>query len=624
MTKIIAELGINHDGSYKKCKELIKQAYLSNCWAIKFQYRNLDNYFFIGNSSNEIGKELIDKEIKKNFLSKGKIISLSNYARKIGLQVGISFFLKKDVYDFNNFAFDFYKIPSASAEDFDLIKAISKKKKLLIISLGGKSYEDIKNYKNLIAKISRKEKTVIMHCIVNYPLHFANAQLGTIDQIKYFFKGYQIGYSSHEVGIYNCILALSKNISFIERHITLSKNAIGLDHSSSSTPEELKLLCEYSKNFEKIYTNSFPRYINQGELINMQNLTPGIYAKKNLKRGSKINQKGDIFLSYPSTGFTFKNLRSNLKKKIRFNFKKNMPINISLFLKEKNISQKTIDILKKKKISLPIRPHDYVYIDNIFKLERYELHLSYTDIKSKKFLEMSNNFFKKKIISIHLPDYCNEDNLVNFFSKNRIIAKQSKLILNNCIKLAKKIKKVNGQKNVCIVASFSLTDENADKISYYRDVKKFIKKINNKDIQLAPQWLPPFAWYFGGSKRLFAFCNPDDLFFLKRINIKICLDVSHFILSCNFFKIFNKINTYFRNYISLFTHIHLSDAYGIDGEGVHFGEGDLLKSNILKDLFRNNKQSVVLETWQGHLNNLYNFKKDIIFLKNFFTKKKLN
>ena len=77
MTKIICELGINHFGSIKICKKLINNAILANAWGIKFQYRNLKSYFKLVKKNGEIGKEIIDAELKKNYLTPKNIINLS-------------------------------------------------------------------------------------------------------------------------------------------------------------------------------------------------------------------------------------------------------------------------------------------------------------------------------------------------------------------------------------------------------------------------------------------------------------------------------------------------------------------------------------------------------------------
>ena len=144
----------------------------------------------------------------------------------------------------------------------------------------------------------------------------------------------------------------------------------------------------------------------------------------------------------------------------------------------------------------------------------------------------------------------------------------------------------------------------------YKDIKNTITKSYKKTkIRVLPQWLPPIAWYFGGSSTMTLFCNPEDLRIINRLKIKICLDLSHFILSCNYKRV-NLMNI-LNKYKNLFEHYHIADASGIDGEGLEIGDGDLLKyKKILIDIMNNNKIKV-LESWQGHLNRGLIFKKEI-------------
>ena len=88
------------------------------------------------------------------------------------------------------------------------------------------------------------------------------------------------------------------------------------------------------------------------------------------------------------------------------------------------------------------------------------------------------------------------------------------------------------------------------------------------------------------------------------------MDLSHFLMSCNFFN--SKFDLFYKRYSKLFSHYHLSDAQGIDSEGLQLGEGDLLKKNkaIFKKIIDNNKIKV-LETWQGHLNDGLIFKNEL-------------
>ena len=109
---LIAEIGINHNGSFKVAQQLIKSAFDSGANAIKFQYRNLSRAY--GSTSNEIGDEILKIEITKNYLKVEEIIDLYRYAKSFNLDVGISFFDVFDTKDFNSFMdqFDFFKIPS--------------------------------------------------------------------------------------------------------------------------------------------------------------------------------------------------------------------------------------------------------------------------------------------------------------------------------------------------------------------------------------------------------------------------------------------------------------------------------------------------------------------------------
>ena len=133
--------------------------------------------------------------------------------------------------------------------------------------------------------------------------------------------------------------------------------------------------------------------------------------------------------------------------------------------------------------------------------------------------------------------------------------------------------------------------------------------LKKKSINLLPQWLPVDAWYFGGNVETKVFSNPKDLSYLKKIKLDICMDLSHYILSCNHHK-YDLLKPFKEN-IAIFKHYHVSDAIGTDGEGVLIGKGELIKSGLLNLVLKDKKKIKVLETWQGHLNSLSKFKEDI-------------
>ena len=93
MVKVIAEIGINHKSDETVAKELIDYAHISECWAIKFQYRKLEGFYI---NTQEIGDELINEQLKNSYLNLKQIKSLTTYAKNKNLKVGISFFTLED------------------------------------------------------------------------------------------------------------------------------------------------------------------------------------------------------------------------------------------------------------------------------------------------------------------------------------------------------------------------------------------------------------------------------------------------------------------------------------------------------------------------------------------------
>ena len=615
-TKVICELGINHNGSIKICKKLIQQSKESGSWGVKFQYRNLKKYLKNYKNSTELGKEIIDKEVKKNYLSPKKIKLLSNYAKKKGLKVGISFFLIEDVLDFKNVSFDFYKIPSPASDNFGLIQKLLSFKKTVMISFGGRSLISISKILKQIPQ-SFSKKIVLFHCISNYPAHIINSNLGFIDILKKKFKNYLIGYSSHEKNILNCIYVLSKKISFIERHITYNKSAEGLDHSSSSEFKDFKILNYYCKNLHIIDQKNKNKMPNQGEIINIQNLGSSYVFKKNIKSGTKL-KKNFLKLQQPKIGIDDLEIKKYLGLKINANVKKNTYLKKNLF-KDQKLSNRHLDFIKKKKISIPIRPHDYKELNREINGKYYELHLSYKDVKN-----FSKNTFEKKFIinnffSVHAPDYIDENNICDLFSSDSFVRMKSHQLIKKCTQICSFINSLNNLKTKLIV-SISQFDKKIDKRDFYLKLSNKLKKIKKiSGIEVLPQWLPVYAWYFGGSEKIEIFSNPLDLKYLNKINLKICMDSSHFLLSCNYYQV--DPDDYFFKNLKIYDHFHLSDATGVYGEGVKLGEGDLFKTRLFKYILEQKKSIIVLETWQGHLDAGMGFKRDII---NLYGKKNKN
>lgn len=592
MIKVIAELGINHESSQEIAKKLIEYANKSNCWAIKFQYRNLDGFY---NSTNEIGDELIlDQLIQANF-DLSTISTLNDYAKSMGLKTGISFFTLKDFCEIvnSNIKFDFYKIPSAEFSNFELIHEVFKEKKMTILSTGGHTLNQIKT--NL--EIFKPTITpIIMHCTSNYPTEIGNQNLNVISELKK-IKNIKVGYSSHDINYEVNFFAAALGAEYIERHITLDKAGKGLDNSSSSEFNEFKSLNKILNNYDEILGDN-KKPINQGEIINLQNLGTSVYSLKNYDEGQLI-EISDSIIRAPRKGLTKQELIKYINKPLIKKLNVNDPITKSHFIESSKILKDDLNFMNDLSLSIPIRFHDMEEIFKIFKIKNFEFHLSFKDIENIKMEDFQkySNMFEGKHFTFHLPDYLNKSDLFDPLSSNTLIKEKSLKILNKLIELVDSLP----QEDLFFVSSLSQNCfENKSK--FYSNLKNFIDDLyNNYKINFLPQWLPKKAWYFGGSYDINLFSTEEDINFINDFEIDICLDTAHLIMSANSAN--KEWKDWFNLLINRTKHIHLSDSYGVDGEGVEFGKGELGSPNKILQY----KQIKVLEIWQGHLNNFSGF-----------------
>ena len=142
---LIAEIGINHNGNLNDAETLIRGAAEAKANAIKFQYRNLERSYLEKNHM-EIGDEILKSEITNTYISPKEILSLTKLGKKLGLDVGISFFCAEDMGDFKSQieAFDFFKLPSVELLNFNLIEKFSETGKDIYISTGCSSEKDLR------------------------------------------------------------------------------------------------------------------------------------------------------------------------------------------------------------------------------------------------------------------------------------------------------------------------------------------------------------------------------------------------------------------------------------------------------------------------------------------------
>jgi sialic acid synthase SpsE/sugar phosphate isomerase/epimerase len=592
---VIAEIGINHDGDMDKARRLIQLSRDAGCQGIKFQYRNLKSAYVSG--ANEIGDEIILTQIKRTYLDSMQILELRDFARSIGVQTGISFFTTEDLNDFPALVtdFDFYKIPSAELLNLALITALIETGKHVYISVGMHSEQEIDFAFNAIKK---HQNWTPLHCISNYPVADHNTSLGYIRYLRQKWNR-DVGYSSHDENWENNLIAISFGATVIERHITEDKGAEGLDHSSSSDFWELKKICHYAQEFDAITSGNGPRTPNQGELLNKQNLGRSFYSIRELKVGDSISLS-DFEYRNPQVGVGISEVDQYLNKNLVMKISKGEALTHQHFNEIKTrVTNDAIEISQRNLVSIPVRLADYKAIREALPVGAYEFHLSYTEVASDL---LSYQFNVNDRFSVHLPDYIDSTSLIDPFSSEQRIRDLSRECIRRVVEFSSKLAAQTGC-NVPIVAS--LAGIGMSRQHFYPQVKELFTEFFSELAPLTLQWLPPYAWYFGGSIKLSNVNNSEDVDWINEFNIPITLDSSHLLLGRAAFGLNppDIVHQISQNII----HWHISDAAGLDGEGLPIGVGGPENEKFISEII-NQRGLKVIEVWQGHFNNYEGFK----------------
>jgi sialic acid synthase SpsE/sugar phosphate isomerase/epimerase len=604
--RVIAELGINHDGDLEKASKLISASQESGCAGVKFQYRNLDRaYSFdktrLSPGNSEIGDEIVRAEVFRNHLSPKEISELAGFAKKIGLEVGISFFIEEDFDDFTELEhelFDFYKIPSAELLNIGLIQKLLDTSKSVLISLGMHSEEEITG---VLERIKSNPNWIPMHCVSNYPVATHNARLGYISYLRDKWKR-PVGYSSHDLNWESSILALGLGATVIERHMTLDKQAAGLDHSSSSTPDEFSKLAQFASGHELMSIGNGPRLSNQGELLNRQNLGRSFFARKTLPAGSQI-YRSDFEYTSPMTGIDYQTFHFFEGKPLVKKLSQGGVLTMGhLETRDVELTDIEVDFAKKQKLSVPVRLGDFALVSTEIPIDSFEFHLSFEEVfGNSQFVNVKpgQNF------SVHSPDYIDSQNLIDPFSEDQRVKAKSLECLEHVIAFAENLSRKSGN-SVPIVNS--LSSRTLSREMFYSRIRELFSSLSTDNTPMTIQWLPPFAWYFGGSIRLEQLNSESDVEFLKKFEIPVTMDSSHLIMCRNFDGL--DATSVIRELKDQILHCHISDAEGIDGEGTGFEDFTGKNFDIFSSLFALDTQRVI-EVWQGHLNGNEGFKSAI-------------
>lgn len=303
---IIAEAGVNHNGSLDNAKKLVDVAKIAGVDIVKFQTFDVDSMTSTNAAMAEYQKENIGKvKSQKEMLleltlSKNEFRNLSKYCREQNIKFLSTPFDIESIHFLNELGCDIWKIPSGEITNYPYLVEIAKTGKPIILSTGMCELAEIEATFNLLKENGAGEIS-LLHCTTEYPTPYEDVNLKAMQTLKDKF-GLRVGYSDHTKGIEVPIAAVAMGATIIEKHFTLDKNMEGPDHKASLEPDELKAMVDSIRNIEKALGNGVKKPANS-EIKNIAIARKSIVAKCDIVEG-EIFTVDNITTKRPGNGIS--------------------------------------------------------------------------------------------------------------------------------------------------------------------------------------------------------------------------------------------------------------------------------------------------------------------------------
>lgn len=308
-TLIIAEAGVNHNGSIDLAKKLVDKAVEAGADIIKFQTFKSEKLVSKAAKQAEYQKRNIGKKdegqlamLKKLELSKEDHEELIVYCKEKGIRFFSTAFDMDSIEYLHSLNLGLWKIPSGEITNYPYLRKIAQYQEPVILSTGMCELSDIESaVKALLEFGVQKEQIIILHCNTEYPTPFADVNLKAMLEIGEMF-GVQIGYSDHTKGIEVPIAAVALGATVIEKHFTLDKNMEGPDHKASLEPDELKAMVCSIRNIEQAL-GSGHKTVSESERKNIEIARKSIVAAYPIKKGETLIEE-NLTVKRPGNGIS--------------------------------------------------------------------------------------------------------------------------------------------------------------------------------------------------------------------------------------------------------------------------------------------------------------------------------
>lgn len=302
---IIAEAGVNHNGSLHLAKEMVEKAKAAGADYIKFQTFIPEELVTCRAEKAQYQKvqtgDTSQLEMLRSLaLSNEEFATLKNYCDQFGIGFLSTPFDFKSIEFLCSFNMDYWKVPSGEITNLPYLEKIGKTQKKVILSTGMSEIDEIRAAVDILEKNGSSDIT-ILHCNTEYPTPFTDVNLLAMKQIESIFHK-AVGYSDHTQGIEIPIAAVALGAKVIEKHFTLDRTMEGPDHRASLEPDELSSMVKAIRNVEAALGGGKKKR-TASEENNINIVRKSIVAAKSIKAG-EIFTEDNITVKRPGTGIS--------------------------------------------------------------------------------------------------------------------------------------------------------------------------------------------------------------------------------------------------------------------------------------------------------------------------------
>ena len=321
---IIAEAGVNHNGSLELAKKLVDIAVKSGVDAVKFQTFKAGEVTTINADIAAYAKKNIGKKLKQIDLIKKVELKYDDFKilKKYCDKKDIIFLSTPHSFDAIDFLEDLvpaYKFGSGDLTNTPALKHAAKKNKPIILGTGMSTIQEVKKAIKTIKKEGNDE-IIALHCTTNYPCPIWEVNLKAMSTMKKEL-GCLVGYSDHTLGLLVPTIAVAMGACVLEKHFTIDRNLPGPDHKASLEPNELKKMVKEIRDTEKALGSYHKEPTNTEKKV-MKLVRKSMVAKKDIKKGTIIAQDM-LTVKRPGTGISPVDIDNIIGKKTKQDISKN-------------------------------------------------------------------------------------------------------------------------------------------------------------------------------------------------------------------------------------------------------------------------------------------------------------